>query len=93
MDSFDITKYAEKADRKQVNPDGVCNIYIRSRSKIQSTQSRFKLIGFMNSKKEQIGKPIRDEEFITYLADTPVILNDNGLVFKNNIEYAWAKFM
>ena len=28
-----------------------------------------------------------------YLADTPVVLNDNDLLIKNNVEYAWAKFM
>ena len=34
-----------------------------------------------------------DKKFIAYLAYTPVVLNDNGFLFKNNIEYAWAKFM
>ena len=30
---------------------------------------------------------------MVYLADTPVILNNNGLPYKNNIEYTRAKFM
>lgn len=28
-----------------------------------------------------------------YLADIPVFLNDNNLPFKNNVEYARAKFI
>ena len=28
-----------------------------------------------------------------YLADIPIVLNDDGFPFKNNVEYAWAKFM
>ena len=30
---------------------------------------------------------------MAHLANMPVILNDNGLLFKNNVEYTWAKFM
>lgn len=30
---------------------------------------------------------------MAYLADTPVILNNNGFLFKNNIEYVQAKIL
>ena len=30
---------------------------------------------------------------MAYLADTPIVLDDNGLLFKINIEYAWTKFI
>ena len=93
IDPFGNAEYAEKANRKQVNPDRVRSIYIRSRSRIQLNQSGFKVIRFTNSKKEQAGEPIRNEEFMAYLADTPIVLNDNNLLFRNNVEYTWAKFM
>ena len=51
------------------------------------------MIEFTNSKRGQVGKPVGDKEFMVYLADTPVVLNDNSLLFKNNVKYAWAKFM
>ena len=56
-------------------------------------QSGLKMIGFTNNKRRQVGKLVGDEKFMVYLADTPVFLNNNGLPFKNNVEYAWAKFM
>ena len=56
-------------------------------------QSGFKVIEFTNSERRQAGEPVGDEEFIAYLADTLVVLNDNGFPFKNNVEYAWAKFI
>lgn len=65
----------------------------RSRSRIQSNQSRFKVIRFTNSKREQAGKPVGDKKFMAYMANTMVVLNDNGFSFKNNIEYIWAKFI
>ena len=36
---------------------------------------------------------VGDEKFMGCFADIPVIFNDNGLPFKNNVEYAKAKFM
>ncbi len=51
------------------------------------------MIGFTNNERGQAREPVGDEEVIAYLADKPVVLNDNGLLFKNNVEYAWAKIM
>ena len=47
----------------------------------------------MNSKKRQVEEPVRNEEFMAYLVDTPVVLNNNSLPFKKNFKHAWAKFM
>ena len=63
------------------------NICIRSRLRIQLMQNGFKVIRFTNSQKKQTGKPVRDKEFIAYLADIPVVLNNNSFLFKNNVEY------
>ena len=76
-----------------MNPDSVCNTCTRSRLGIQSTESGVKVIGFTNSKRGQIGEPVGNEEFMAYLADTPIVLNDNSLLFKDNVEYVWAKFI
>ena len=76
-----------------MNPESMRSTYTRSRSGIQSTQSGFKVIGFTNSERGQAGKPVGDKEVMAYLTDKPVVLNDNGLTFKNNVEYAWAKLM
>ena len=93
IDPVGTAKYMEKANREQVNPWSVCSTCNQSRSGIQSTQSGFKVIELTNSERGQAGKLVEDEEFMVYLADIPVVLNDNGFPFKNNVEYAWAKFM
>ncbi len=93
MDPVGTAEYAEKAYGEQVNSDSVRSTCTRSRSGIQSTQNGFKVIGFTNSEKKQAEEPVRDEEVMAYLVDKPVILNDNGFPFKNNVKYVWAKFM
>lgn len=45
------------------------------------------MIGFTNSKRGQVREPVGNEEIMAYLADKPVILNDNSFSFKNNVEY------
>ena len=80
-------EYVVKVDRKQLNSDSVHSTCTRLRLGIQSTQSRLKVIVFTNNKRGQAGKLIGDEKFMAYLANTLVVLNDNGLLFKNNIEY------
>ena len=30
---------------------------------------------------------------MAYLTDILIVLNNHGLLFKNNVEYTWAKFM
>ena len=79
MDPVGTPESAEKADGEQINPESVRSTCTQSRSGIQSTQSGFKVIGFTNSEMRQVGDPIKDEEFMVYLADTPVVLNDNSL--------------
>ena len=76
-----------------MNPESVRSTCIQSRLRIQSTQSKFKVIEFTNSKKTQERKPVGDKEFMAYLGDIPIVLNDNGLLFKNNFKYIWPKFM
>ena len=88
METVGNVEYAEKADGEQVNLECVRSTCIRSRSRIQSTQSGFKVIGFTNSERGQARKLVGDEEFMAYLADTPIVLNNNDLLFKNNVEYA-----
>ena len=88
-----MAEYAKKADGEQINLESVHSICTRSKSGIQSIQSGFKVIRFINSKRAQAEESVRAKEFMAYLADTPVVLYDNGLLFKNNVEYAWAKFM
>ena len=46
------------------------------------------MIGFTNTKREQVRELVKNKEFTAWLADISIILNDNSLVFKNNIEYA-----
>lgn len=45
------------------------------------------MIQFISSKKKQARKPVENKEVMAYLMDIPVVLNDNGLSFKNNIKY------
>lgn len=51
------------------------------------------MIGLTNSKKKQAKELGRNEEIMAYLVDKLVILNNNSLLFKNNVKYTWAKFM
>lgn len=38
----------------------------------KSTQNRFKVIEFINSKKKQAEKPVRNKEIMVYLIDTSI---------------------
>lgn len=51
------------------------------------------MIKFTNNKREQVEKPIDYKEVLAYLADIPVVVNNNSFLFENNIEYEQAKFM
>ncbi len=62
------------------------NTTSRSRSKIQSTESMFKLNRFNDSKKGSIRKSVGDKEGMADVADIPGDAN-NQLSFKNNVEY------
>ena len=93
MNPVSIVEYVEKADGEQMNPESVRSTCTRSRSKIQSNISGLKVMVFTNSETGQVGELVGDKEFMAYLANTPVVLNDNDLPFKNNIKYAWANFI
>lgn len=88
IDLVDTTEYAKKANKEKIHLESVCSTYIRLGSGIQLIQSRFKVIRFTNSKRGQVGKLVKSKEVMAYLVDTPVVLNNNGFSFKNNIEYA-----
>lgn len=83
----DIVKYV-KTNQKQVNLKSVYSIYTQLRSRIQLTQSEFKIIKFTNSKKCQIEELIVDKDVIAYLADKLVVLNNKSILFIKNVEYA-----
>lgn len=55
-------------------------------------QSEFKLIKFNNGRKNQARKLIQDKNAIKNVVNIPGNIN-NCLLFKNNIEYKWTKFM
>lgn len=59
----------------------------RLRSEIQSSQSRFKLIKFYNSKRRQIRKLVKYEYVMASMANILVSENHNCFLFKNNVEY------
>ncbi len=81
---------AEMADK--VVHESVRSTTSRSRSGIQSTQSRFKLIRFNDGRRGQAGKLVGDKDAMADVADIPDDA-DNQLSFKNNIKYEWASFM
>ena len=80
-------------DVRQIPPESKHTISSRSRSGIQSIQSGFKSIEFKDGKREQAGEPVDEENTMAYMADIPIEQDNNCFPFKNNVEYAWAKFM
>ncbi len=81
---------AEMADK--VVHKSMCSTTFRSRSRIQLTQSGFKLIRFKDGKRGQVEELVGDNNAMTDIADIPGDA-DNQLPFKNNVEYEWARFM
>lgn len=53
-----------------------------SRLRIQSIQSRFKLIKFHNSKKKLASKPVNNENIISYIADILIELDNSVFLLK-----------
>ena len=75
---------AEMADKLVY--ESVYSTTFRSRSEIQSTQNRFKLIRFNNGRRDQAGKLVRDKDVMVNVID--ILDNTNNcLPFKNNVEY------
>lgn len=93
IDPVSTIKYLKKANKKKMNSESIYNSCIRSKLRIQSTQSGFKVIEFTNNKRKQVGKLIINKKVITYLMDIGMIVNDNGFLFKNNIKFILAKFI
>ncbi len=42
----------------------------------------------VNLERRQAREPVGNEEVIAHLADKPIVLGDNGLLFKNKVDYA-----
>lgn len=73
--------------------ENFCNIFFQSRSKFQSTEIEFKLTKFDDSKRGHVGILVRYEDVIVNIANILIIENNNYLLFKNNVEYVWARFI
>ena len=67
--------------------------FSQSRSRIQSTQSGFKLIKFDINRKEQAGKLIRYGDVMVGKANIPIIKENNCFLFENNVKYDWARII
>ena len=83
----------EMPDVRHISPKSKHPTSSRSRLRIQSIQSAFKLIEFNNGKKRQAGEPVDKENTMAYMADILIEQDNSCLLFKNNVEYAWAKIM
>lgn len=71
----------------------VHNTVFQLRSRIQLTQKGFKLIKFGNNKRKQIEQQVGYEDIMVDIANILAVEDNNCLLFKNNIEYLWAKFI
>lgn len=56
-------------------------------------RSRFELIEFNDGIKKQTRKAVNKNNIQEYIADILIDKNNNYFAFKNNIKYAWAKFI
>ena len=83
----------EMPDVRHIPPESKHTTSSRSRSRIQSIQSGFKSIKFNDGKRGQAGDSVDEENTMAYMADIPIEQDNNCFPFKNNVEYAWAKFM
>lgn len=81
----DIVK---NVDMAKLTPESMYSTFFQSRSRIQLTQIRFKLIKYGDYKREQAGELIGYKDVIADIANIPVIEDNNWLIFKNNVEYA-----
>ncbi len=75
---------AEMAD--EVVHESMRSTTSRLRSRIQSTQSGFKLMRFNDGRRGQAGELVGDEDAMADVADIPGNA-DNRLPFKNNVKY------
>lgn len=51
------------------------------------------MIKFDHSERKPTGKPVGYKDIMVDMANIWVIEDNNRLLLKNNIEYAWAKFI
>lgn len=93
IDPIRIDEDAKIANKEKITPDSIHSTSICSKLKIQLIQNRFKLIEFNDSKKKQTRKQVKDKKVTAYIVNILIIINNNYLLFKNNIEYEWVKFI
>lgn len=79
-------KIVEDMEIAKVTYKNMRNIFSQSRSRIQLTYSRFKLIKFDNNKREQAKKPVGYNDVMANIANILIIQDNNCLLFKNNVE-------
>lgn len=77
----------------EMTSENICSTFSQLKSGIQSTQNKFKLIKFGINKRRQVGKSVGYGNVIAGIANILVFEDNNCLPFKNNFEYAWARFM
>lgn len=51
------------------------------------------MIKFDVNEREQAGKLVRYRDIVAGIVNILVIKNNNRLLFKNNIQYVWARFI
>lgn len=56
-----------------MNSESVCSIFIQSRFGIQSIQSRFRLIKFVDNRKKQVREQVEYEDIGTSIANIPIL--------------------
>lgn len=78
----------ENMQMAEVTSKSIYNTFFQLRSRIQSTQSRFKLIKFDNNKKKQVRKLVEYGNIMANIANILVVENNNCFFLKNNVEYA-----
>lgn len=84
--------FVEKVKMAKITPKSVCNTFFQSKSRIQSTHSRFKLIKFDNIKRKQAEKLVEYKDIGADIINILAVKYDNCLPFKKNVEYIWARF-
>ena len=83
----------EKIKIAEMTSKSICSIFSQSRSRIQLTQSKFKLIKYGDNRRKKAREKVKYEDIVASMANILVIEDKNCLLLKINIKYAWAKFM
>ena len=51
------------------------------------------MIKYKDNRREQTGERVRYKDVLIGIANIPVVKDNNHLLFNNNIEYTWVRFM